>query len=226
MRGLRSSPARRAVMTRAALICAAVAALGSAAACSAGGMGARDEGPARTAPYATPSTPPSSPPSSSASVAPAPTARIDGVKLVMSDPRASIKIKKELRPCDANGYPVDVSYGSLTDSPGGEVVVNVMTCDAISLGTYVYRPSGESDGARYEDIFREEESPVYATIDRGDLVVRKKVYERDDEVAYPSGEDVIVYRWSRSTKRFAEQTRTHNDYSRAVGEASPTTGDK
>ena len=45
----------------------------------------------------------------------------------------------------------------------------------------------------------------------------KQVYERGDPVSSPSGENVITYRWASG--RFAEQYRTHNDYSNAAGNA-------
>ncbi len=55
---------------------------------------------------------------------------------------------------------------------------------------------------------------MYAEIDRGDLVVTKQVYKKDDPVTSPSGENVITYRWTAG--RFALEYRTHNEYSDAV----------
>ncbi|WP_374064135.1 hypothetical protein [Streptomyces himalayensis] len=190
---------------------AGLAALGlSLAGCGAGGTGARDEGPARGASVAQSAPSPSS--------SPAPTAkRVDAVALVKNDPKVSAEVKRDLKPCVADEYPVDVSYGKLTGGSSDDIVVNVMTCgDAVGVGSYVYR----AVGTEYQNVFRVEEPPVYAEIDRGDLVVTMQVYEKGDPVEYPSGENVITYHWSAN--RFVEQARTHNDYSNAVGGGSPT----
>ncbi|MFB7657296.1 MULTISPECIES: hypothetical protein [unclassified Streptomyces] len=176
--------------------------------CAAGGTGTRDEGAAHAdavggAAASSPAASPSKVPD-----------RVDAVRLVKSDPKVSEEVKHELKPCVADEYPVDVSYGELTGGTAEDVVVNVLTCgDAVGVGSYVYR---EEDGA-YQNVFRTEEPPVYAEIDRGDLVVTKQVYERGDPVSSPSGENVITYRWASG--RFSEQYRTHNDYSNAAGNA-------
>ncbi|MFE6593080.1 hypothetical protein [Streptomyces sp. NPDC057781] len=176
--------------------------------CGAGGTGARDEGPAHADAVAGAA---SSSPTTSPSKAPD---RVDAVRLVKADPKVSAEVKRELKPCVADEYPVDVSYGELTGGSGSaeDVVVNVLTCgDAVGVGSYVYR---EEDGA-YQNVFKAEEPPVYAEIDRGDLVVTKQVYEKGDPVSSPSGENVITYRWASG--RFDEEFRTHNDYSNAAG---------
>jgi hypothetical protein len=72
-------------------------------------------------------------------------------------------------------------------------------------------------------VFKAEEPPVYAEIDRGDLVVTQQMYEKGDPVSYPSSEEVITYGWR--TSRFTELSRTRNEYSNAVGDggkAAPT----
>ncbi|MFG3499180.1 hypothetical protein [Streptomyces sp. NPDC047928] len=205
--------------------------------CSTGGTGARDEGAARTD-QVSPSTVPRSP----ASSAP-PFEKVDVIRLIKSDPKVSDQVKDDLKPCAADAYPVDTSYGNLTNSGRPDVVVNVLTCgDAVGIGTYVYRAraeksedggsgedgsgdagdsagsgdSGDSGGGRYayENVFAFEEPAVYSAIDRGDLIVTKQVYAKGDPVAYPSGEDVITYRWAGS--RFTEHDRVHNEYSKAV----------
>ena len=175
------------------------------AACTVSGTGTRDEGPAlaRTT---------DRPLASSSPSAPAP-GRVDAVQLVKTDPLVSPRVKRGLKPCPTDTYPVDVSYGKLTDEAANDVVVNVMTCDAVGVGSYVYRLEGD----RFRNVFRNEETPVYAEIDRGDLVVTQKVYRNNDQLAYPSSEDVITYRWSASNDRFTEADRTHNDYSNPVG---------
>lgn len=176
------------------------------AACSTGGTGMRDEGAARTD-QATSTTAPTPPAGSSA------LKKIDPVQLIKSDPEVSDRVKDELKPCVADAYPVDTSYGNLTGGGRPDVVVNVMTCeDAVGVGTYVYRVTD----TKYENVFALEEPAVYSTIDRGDLVLTKQVYDEGDPVAYPSGEDVITYRWVGN--RFSEHDRVHNDYSKAIGD--------
>ncbi|MFE0804370.1 hypothetical protein [Streptomyces sp. NPDC058812] len=212
MRGLtvgRSSGGARRSTQAASTAVAVLVALGlSLSGCGAGGTGARDEGPAHADAVAGAA---SSSPAASPSEVPD---RVDAVRLVKADPKVSAEVKRELKPCVADEYPVDVSYGTLTGGSGSaeDVVVNVLTCgDAVGVGSYVYR---EEDGA-YQNVFRAEEPPVYAEIDRGDLVVTKQVYEKGDPVSSPSGENVITYRWASG--RFAEEFRTHNDYSNAAG---------
>ncbi|WP_405973426.1 hypothetical protein [Streptomyces sp. NBC_00988] len=180
--------------------------------CATGGTGARDEGPAHSDSVAGVAEAKS--PSPSATV----DDHVDAVKLVMDDPKVSAAVKHELKPCVADEYAVDVSYGVLTGGTANDVVVNVMTCgDAVGIGSYVYRDKGGT----YENVFKAEEPPVYAEIDRGDLVVTKQVYEKGDPVSSPSGENVITYRWTSG--RFVQEYSTHNEYSNAVGgDASPT----
>jgi hypothetical protein len=201
----RTTAARAATTAAAVLAAAAVFASG----CGTGGTGARDEGPAHAdsaASAAAPAASPSRPPD-----------RVDAVRLVKADPAVSAEVKRELKPCVADEYPVDVSYGNLTGGTADDVVVNVLTCgDAVGIGSYVYRDDG---GGGYVNVFTAEEPPVYAEIDRGDLVVTKQVYDPGDPVSSPSGENVITYRWASG--RFAEEYRTHNDYGKVSG-AEPT----
>ncbi|MFJ9657118.1 hypothetical protein ACIRPR_04010 [Streptomyces griseoflavus] len=207
MRGLtgagptRSHTTTRAVITATVVLAAAVLFTGG---CGTGGTGARDEGPARAesvASVAAPSVPPSGTPD-----------RVDPVRLVKADPAVSAEVKRDLEPCVGEEYPVDVSYGNLTGGTVDDVVVNVLTCgDAVGVGSYVYRDRGGS----YVNVFSAEEPPVYAEIDRGDLVVTKQVYDRGDPVSSPSGENVITYRWASGG--FHEEYRTHNDYGQVAG---------
>lgn len=178
-----------------------------AVSCSTGGTGTRDEGPAGSQPVAQVT------PSVAAPSTVKPTPRVDAVDLLKADPAVSGRVRSDLKPCTGDEYPVDTSYGTLTDGPSADVVVNVMTCgDSVGVGTYVYRP--RSDGT-YENVFTVEQPAVYGTIDRGDLVVTTQVYGKKDAVAYPSGEEVITYHWAGS--RFNEEDRVHNDFNRAVG---------
>lgn len=214
MRGLTGAgPVRARTTTGAAITATAVpaAVVLFVAGCGTGGTGARDEGPAYADPVA-------SAPAAAASADPsrAPD-RVDPVRLVKADPEVSAEVKRELRPCVADQYPVDVSYGNLTRGAVDDVVVNVLTCgDAVGVGTYVYR----EQGGAYVNVFSAEAPPVYAEIDRGDLVVTKQVYDRGDPVSSPSGVNVITYRWDSG--RFTEKYRTHNDYGQVAGaEPSP-----
>ncbi|MFF8592050.1 hypothetical protein ACF061_11485 [Streptomyces sp. NPDC015220] len=186
-------------------VLAALALLVSA--CGTSGTGTRDEGPAHAGSSVAGAVASASPvPSDS------PQPAVNAVRLIQDDPKVSATVKRGLKPCSADEYPVDVSYGKLTGGPADDIVVNVLTCgDAIGMGAYVYRERG----SRYENVFASEEPPVYAEIDRGDLVVTKQVYEKDDPVSNPSGEDVITYRWKGT--RFAEAFSTRNEYSKAVG---------
>lgn len=174
--------------------------------CSAGGTGTRDEGPAGSQPVAQVSPRPT--PSGTAP----PTRRVNAVALIKGDPAVSERVREGLRPCAGEAYPVDTSYGSMTGGPSTDVVVNVMSCaDSVGVGTYVYR--AREDGT-YENVFMAEVPAVYGTIDRGDLVVTTQVYGSKDPLAYPSGSEVVTYRWA--DERFTEHDRVHNDFSRAV----------
>ncbi|MFD9390258.1 hypothetical protein ACFWBB_05820 [Streptomyces sp. NPDC060000] len=184
-------------------VLAALALLVSA--CGTGGTGARDEGPAHADAVAGATTSPSS-------ASTAPPDRTDAVRLVKDDPAVSAEVKRELQPCVGDEYPVDVSYGDLTGGSGNDIIVNVLTCgDVVGVGSYVYR---RIDGG-YMNVFRAEEPPVYAEMDRGDLVVTKQVYEKGDPVSDPSGENVITYRWTSG--HFVKEYSWHNDYSSVVG---------
>ncbi|MFE1410132.1 hypothetical protein ACIGFK_10560 [Streptomyces sp. NPDC085524] len=203
--------------------------------CSTGGTGLRDGGPARsdavakagtaepaastspTAPEASSSRDVEDPSSPSAAPFGQALKKVDPVKLLMADPKVSAAVKRDLKPCSANEYPVDVSYGKVTGSPVVDIVVNVLSCaDALGRGSYVYR----SEGGKYENVFSDEQPPLYAEIDRGDLVVTKQVYAKSDALAYPSGEDVITYHWNG--QKFTEQDRVHSEYSNVVdGGAQP-----
>ncbi|WP_103530712.1 hypothetical protein [Streptomyces sp. SM11] len=176
------------------------------AGCSTGGTGTRDEGPAGSQPVAQ-TTPRASPSGTTP-----PVRRVDAVRLLKDDPKVGERIRDGLRPCAGKAYPVDTSYGSVTDGRVADVVVNVMSCaDSVGVGTYVYRAEG--DGS-YKNVFSAEVPAIYGTIDRGDLVVTTQVYGSKDPLGYPSGSEVVTYRWA--SDRFTEHDRVHNDFSRAV----------
>ncbi|MCP3758475.1 hypothetical protein [Streptomyces sp. TBY4] len=187
--------------------------------CSTGGTGLRDGGPARTEQVAKTGAPSAAPsPQDADSTAPLtsqasgrPAAKVDPIALVKADPKISAEMKRELKPCSGKEYPVDVSYGKVTGGPEVDIVVNILSCaDALGIGSFVYR----ADGASYQNVFSDEQAPVYAEIDRGDLIVTKPVYGKSDAFSYPSGEDLITYRWNG--ERFTEQDRVHTDYSNVV----------
>ncbi|MEU7054934.1 hypothetical protein [Streptomyces sp. NPDC046197] len=213
MRGLTGAGPTRGQDTFQAAI-TAVAVLAALAllvsACGTGGTGARDEGPAHSDSVAGAATSPSPSPTDTPK-------HVDAVRLLKADPNVSAAVKRDLKPCVADEYPVDVSYGDLTGAAVDDIVINVLTCgDAVGVGAYVYREQGNG----YENVFRSEEPPVYAEIDRGDLVVTKQVYEKGDAVSNPSGEDVVTYRWRGN--RFLKEFSTRNEYSKTVGsDASP-----
>lgn len=189
-----------------------------AAGCSTGGTGLKDGGPARTdtvarnsRPTGAPATEPAAPDHSPAASTGGQLKRVDPVALLKADPKVSAAVKRDLKPCTGKEYPIDVSYGKVTGNTVVDIVVNVLSCaDAVGRGSYVYR----ADGGKYENVFSDEQPPVYAEIDRGELVLNKPVYGKSDTLAYPSGEDVITYRWNG--ERFTEQDRVHTDYSNVV----------
>ncbi|KOV68466.1 hypothetical protein [Streptomyces sp. MMG1121] len=211
MRGLtEAGPDRARGGTQAVITVGAVlaAVLLFVAACGTGGTGARDEGPAHASAVA------------GAVASPSPTPhggyrRVDAVSLIKQDPKVSATVKRELKPCSGDDYPVDVSYGDLTGGSVNDVVVNVLTCgDWVGIGSFVYRDIGGT----YENVFKAEESPVYAEIDGSDLTVTKQVYDTDDAVSNPSRETVITYSWKAG--RFAEKSRHETDYSKAGGDTT------
>ncbi len=183
-----------------------------AAGCSTTGTGLRDGGPARSETVAKTGSPTHPHPTPSSTASTRPVKKIDPVALLKADPKVSAEVKRDLKPCTGKEYPVDVSYGKVTGGAATDIVVNVLSCaDALGRGSYVYR----SVNGTYENVFSDEQPPVYAEIDRGDLVVTKPVYGKSDPLAYPSGEDVITYRWNG--ERFTEHDRVHTDYSNIDG---------
>lgn len=206
--------ATKAVITAVAVL----AALGlSVSACGTGGTGARDEGPADSDSMA------------GGAASPAVSASADGdqptvdqvVRIVRADPKVSKAVKSDLEPCVADKPPVDVIYGDLTGGSADDIVVNVLSCaDAVGVASYVYR----ADKGKYRNVFLSEQPPVYAEIDRGDLLVTRQLYENDEYGApssYPSSEDVTTYRWLKD--RFVQRSSTRTEYSTSVGGSETAT---
>ncbi|WP_432156007.1 hypothetical protein [Streptomyces sp. bgisy153] len=209
--GLTGAGQRAARETSQAVITAAVVLTALAlfvSSCATGGTGARDEGPAHADTVA-----PAGPSASVARSEAYDVDQVDAVQLLKGDPRVSAEVKRDLQPCVADKYPVDVQYGELTGSTASDLVVNVLTCsDAVGVGAYVYR---RHDG-RYVNVFKAEEPPVYAEIERGYLVVTKQVYDKDDPVSEPSGENVLTYLWTDD--RFTQKFSTHTEYGTITGD--------
>ncbi|MEU5536638.1 hypothetical protein [Streptomyces sp. NPDC020362] len=177
------------------------------ASCSSGGEGARDEGPAHASAMAGAVASPSPSPSVSYR-------RVDAVALLMKDPAVSASVKRDLKPCDSDDDPVEVTYGDLTGGSVDDILINVSACsDWVGIGTYVYRDVGGT----YKNVFKAEESPVVAEIDGTGLTVTKQVYDTDDQMSNPSRETVITYRWKAG--RFTERSRHDTQYSRTGGDA-------
>jgi hypothetical protein len=144
----------------------------------------------------------------------------DVVRLVKDDPKVARDIRDSLVACAAPSasavvrpeatvepYPVDRRSGPLTGKDGTDLVVNVSTCaDSVGIGSYVYRRVH----GRYVNVFADEQPPVFAEISDGSLKVTHQVYEPQDAVSNPSGEDVTTYRWNGS--RFEEVAFSHRDY--------------
>ncbi|MFD3456090.1 hypothetical protein ACFWVC_28420 [Streptomyces sp. NPDC058691] len=178
-------------------------------------------------------------PARGASPSPARTPVANAVRLVKSDPKVAEDIRARLVACVAASpvpgsaardgaagsapaaqappvptarsteavYPVDDRYGDLTGSGAADLVVTVSTCgDGVGIGAYVYR----REHGRYVNVFADEQPPVYAGISDGTLKVTHQVYEPQDAVSNPSGEDITTYRWNGA--RFEEISFSHRDY--------------
>ncbi|MGW0883014.1 hypothetical protein [Streptomyces sp. NPDC002671] len=182
------------------------------AACSTGGTGARDEGPAHASAMKGAVAAPSPSPTESYR-------QVNALALLRQDPAVSPAIKRELKPCSGeDGYPVNVTYGDLTGGPVNDVLVNVVSCgDQVGIGAYVYR---DEDGA-YKNVFKAEESPVYAEIDGAELTVTQQVYDTDDQMSNPSTENVITYDWSARAGHFFAKHTHRTDYGKAGVNAAP-----
>ncbi|MEU8828702.1 hypothetical protein [Streptomyces sp. NPDC048636] len=198
------------------------------AGCGSTSQGVRNEGPAQTK-WASTSTGSGKQAGGASALPTAGERKIDPVRLVKEDPQVSEDLKDNLKPCRKatkaksteliNGYPVDVTKGRLTGSTSPDLVINVMACtDGFGIGSYVYRKVGE----KYQNVFQDEQPPVYAVIAKDDLQVTRLSYSSGDPVCCPSREDLITYRWSGQRQEFAEVTRKHTDYSAPKDDASPS----
>ncbi|WP_372457126.1 hypothetical protein [Streptomyces purpurogeneiscleroticus] len=179
------------------------------AGCDATGDGVRSEGSASNSPVPSQARSATPTPSPSSSVA---YQKVDARALLRKDPKVGADVKKTLaKPCTADEYPIDVTYASLTGGKRADVIINVMTCaDSVGIGSYVYRKGAKG----YENVFSNEQPPVYAGVSKGELEITKQTYDTGDAVCCPTGEDVMTYRWAKH--RFSEYSRYHTDYSKTV----------
>lgn len=97
----------KAVITAVAVLAALAL---SVSACGTGGTGARDEGPADSDSLAAGAATPSV--SGSAEAEDDHPSVDEVVRMVRADPEVSKAVKSDLRPCVADEYPVDVTYGT------------------------------------------------------------------------------------------------------------------
>ena len=182
------------------------------AACGTGGTSTRDEGPAHASAAAGAVAPPSPSPSRTSRYR-----LVDAVSLLKKDPAVSPAVKRELKPCSGDDYPIEATYGDLTGGSVNDILVNVWACgDSVGIGSYVYRDVGGT----YKNVFRAEDPPVFSEIDDTDLTVTQQVYDTDDTSSNPSRETVITYHWKAG--RFTERTRHETFYSRTGGDAAAT----
>lgn len=192
---------------------AGVAAVGLLlAGCNASGDGVRSVGPPSETPTAKRTVAASPPPSAAPAYK-----KVDAVALVKNDSKAGSEVKRTLaKPCSANNYPIDVTYATLTKNSAPDVIVNVMTCaDSVPIGAFVYRKNGKA----YDNVYANEQQPVYAAVNKGELEVTKQTYDAADQVCCPSGEIVMSYRWADD--HFYEYDRYLTNYSKTVDGARP-----
>jgi hypothetical protein len=221
VRGLiKASSGRTAMISGGAVV--GLAAAGGWMLAGFGSEGVRTEGPARTQWTSSAAQEKGSYASGSAGKPPA-VRKADAIRLIKEDPKVGQDLKTHLQPCAAKagkehpvkGYPVDVERAKLTGSAASDLVINVTACDdGFGVGSYVYRKVGQ----RYENVFSDEQPPVFADAVRSELRVTRLSYASGDTVCCPSREDVITYRWTAGRQAFTVVRHKHTDYSKS----SPT----
>ncbi|MEU0845526.1 hypothetical protein ABZ370_39570 [Streptomyces sp. NPDC005962] len=228
-----SRTGRTAMITGGAVVGLAAAGGWMLAGCGSGSQGVRTEGPARTQWTSPPSSQDKGSYASGSTTKPPAVQKADAVRLIKEDPKVGQDLKSHLQPCTGKsakaqpvkGYPVEVSRGKLTGPDTSDLVINVTSCDdGFGIGSYVYRKVGQ----RYENVFTDEQPPVYADVVKGDLSVTKLSYASGDTVCCPSREDVITYRWAASRQAFTVVRHKHTDYSKSspTEEPAPSTAAK
>lgn len=115
------------------------------------------------------------------------------VSVIRRDPKVSAHVKRGLKPCQGELYPVGIGYARATHGQQADLVVNVTSCtDSVGVGAYVYRRS--SSGALV-NVFSAERPPVWAEFRNGMLEVTRDVYVGDEPLCCPSGRDIVTYGW-------------------------------
>ncbi|MEE4546959.1 hypothetical protein V2S66_33970 [Streptomyces sp. V4-01] len=136
--------------------------------------------------------------------------------MVRKDTSISADVREDLTPCVGDDYPMDTDSGDLTAGDGPDLVVNVTTCgDGLGIAAYVYRMI---DG-KYLNVFADERSPVYGSVEDGRLQIVHEVYKTDDPVSYPTGEESVTYAWRGN--HFVPVSQTFQDYDGASPSTSP-----
>ncbi|OEU94378.1 hypothetical protein AN216_24360 [Streptomyces oceani] len=127
------------------------------------------------------------------------------IALLKRDPKVSSEVKRGLKPCVGDRYPISVAHGQATGQHPTDLVVNVSSCaDGIGVGAYVYRRS--SSGALV-NVFTAERPPVSAVIRGGLLKVTRAVYIGNEPMCCPSGQDIVTYAWRDGLFREVDRER-------------------
>lgn len=117
------------------------------------------------------------------------------------------------RTAGTDDYPVAVESGNLTAGDGPDLVVNVTTCgNGLGVAAYVYRMVK----GKYQNVFADERPPVYGSVDGGRLEITHEVYEMNDPVSSPVGQESATYVWRGG--RFVQVAREYADF----GSKTPT----
>lgn len=191
--------------TAGALTCACVVVAGCVTGCGTE-TGARKEGPAPSATVKTPST-------AAPAIASQPAAL---AAMMRRDTSVGAEVREDLTPCAGAGYPLDADAGDLTAGDGADLVVNVTTCgEGLGIAAYVYRMIA----GKYQNVFADEKAPVYGSVENGRLEIVHEVFDSDDPVAYPIGEESRTYTWRGN--HFVEVARSYTDLTPASPSPSP-----
>ncbi|MGW5354015.1 hypothetical protein ACWERV_26275 [Streptomyces sp. NPDC004031] len=130
-----------------------------------------------------------------------------------SDPSGRADPSDPSDPADADSYPVTVDSGNLTAGDGPDLVVNVTTCgNGLGVAAYVYRMVK----GKYQNVFADERPPVYGSVEDGQLEITHEVYEMNDPLSSPVGQESVTYVWRGG--RFVQVSREYADF----GSKTPT----
>ncbi|WP_052398150.1 hypothetical protein [Streptomyces sp. NRRL F-5123] len=113
----------------------------------------------------------------------------------------------EPRSGDPDDYPVSIDSGNLTAGDGPDLVVNVTTCgNGLGVAAYVYRMVK----GKYQNVFADERPPVYGSVEGGQLEITHEVYEMNDPMSSPVGQESVTYAWRGG--RFVQVAREYADF--------------